>query len=100
MAAFIAWLKSKNITTHTIAALGISAAGLITFDPQVQQFVLTLLKAHPALAGDIIILAGIVAKYSHSSSPAGTVANAKAIMALPNAPTAAQVDSASQNPTR
>ena len=47
-----------------------------------------------ALAGDIIILAGIVAKYSHSSSPAGTVANAKAIMAQPNAPTAAQVDSA------
>ena len=89
-----AWFRSKNITAHTVALLAASAAGLITFDPQVQQFLVTLLKAHPAAATDIILLAGIVAKYSRSSSPAGAVANAKAIMANGNAPTAAEISAA------
>ena len=73
----IAWFKSKNITTHAIAAFCISAAVFITSDPQAQQYLLELLKAHPALATDIVLMAGLIAKYSHSSSSAGTVANGK-----------------------
>ena len=90
----IAWFKSKNITTHAIAAFCISAAVFITSDPQAQQYLLELLKAHPALATDIVLMAGLIAKYSHSSSSAGTVANARAILANGSAPTTAQVDAA------
>jgi hypothetical protein len=92
----VAWFKSKNITAHSLAAILITAAGIVTFDPQVQQFLVDLLKAHPVLASDIILFAGIVAKYTHSSSPAGTVANAKEILAQPDAPTSSQVDAATQ----
>ena len=36
MNAFIAWLKSKNVTSHSIAVTVISAAGLIMSDEQVR----------------------------------------------------------------
>lgn len=91
---FIAWLKSKNVTTHTVGALCITLAGLITLDPQVRDFLLLLFKAHPALGSDIVLLAAIIAKYSHSSSPAGTLATARAIQSAPDAPTSAAVDAA------
>ena len=91
---FIAWLKSKNWTAHTVAAFCISAAIFISSDSQAQQFLLDLLKAHPALAADVILLAGLIAKYSHSSSPAGTLAGARAVMDEPNTPTPAQVNAA------
>jgi hypothetical protein len=91
---FVAWLRSKNITTHTVAALALAAAGAITFDPQVQQILVALLKGHPTLVADIVLIAGVIAKYSQSSSPSGTLANARAVKDAPNAPTSAQVDAA------
>ena len=91
---FIAWIKSKSILAHSVAALCLTAAGVITFDPQVQQLLLALLKEHPADASDIILLAAVVAKYSHSSSPAGMLVAARDIKDSGDAPTAKQVDAA------
>lgn len=89
-----AWLKSKNITAHTVAGLAITGAGIITFDPAAQHFLIELLKAHPVAASDVILLAGIISKYSHSSSAAGTVATAQAIEASDNPPTQSAVEAA------
>ena len=89
----VAWLKSKNWTTHAVLALALPAAGIITFDPQAQQLLVDLLKSHPALAADIILLAGVIAKYSHSSSQAGTLANARNIEATKSIPSA-KIDAA------
>lgn|SRR5208283_1745283 len=94
MNVIIAWLKSKNITAHAIAAALITAATIIATDSQVQDFLANLLKAHPAIAAQIVALAVIIAKYNHSSSAAGTLARARAITANGDAPTAAQVDAA------
>ena len=95
MNAIKAWFLSKNITAHTVAAVLVSAAILISSDQQVQQFLVDLLKAHPALAADVLLLAGIIAKYSRSSSAAGAMATARNIAAQPDAPTSSQVDAAS-----
>jgi len=35
MTAFLAWLKSKNVTSHSIALGAFALAGLITKDAQV-----------------------------------------------------------------
>jgi hypothetical protein len=90
----LAWLKSKNWTTHTVGAACISAAIYISASQQAQQFLLDLLKAHPALAADAILLATLIAKASRSSSPAGTMAAARAIRADGDQPTTKQVDEA------
>ena len=95
MEKLAAWFRSKNITAHTIAVLAVSAAGLITGDQQVRDFLIELFKAHPVMATDIIMAATILAKYSHSSSAAGTLATARVINDSPDAPTAAAVDAAS-----
>ena len=94
MNAILAWLKSKNISTHTIAVALIAAATIISSDQTVRDFILTLFKDHPIIGTDLIALAGIILKYSHSLSDAGAVANAKAILDKPDSPTVAQVDAA------
>jgi hypothetical protein len=98
MQEFLSWLRSKSITSHTIAVAAIAAATLITTDQQLRDFVLELFKAHPVIGTDIIALAGIILKYSHSSSPAGTVATATAILASPERPTAGEVLAATVKP--
>ena len=97
-AKFTAWLKSKNWTAHSLAIVGLTAAGLITGDPQVRNFILEIFKAHPTLGADIVILAGIIAKYSHSSSAAGKVAVAEEILASANPPSPAAVAAATVTP--
>ena len=89
------WFRSKSITSHTIAVALLSIAGVIAGDKQVQDFLVSLLAAHPGAAAEIISVAVIAAKYSRSSSPAGTLATARDIKDSGNAPTAAQVDAAS-----
>jgi hypothetical protein len=91
---FIAWIKSKSMLTHSVAAFCLTAAGVITFDPQVQQLLIALLVNHPKLVADIILLAAVVAKYSPSRSPAGTLVAARDIKDSGDAPTAKQVDAA------
>ena len=92
----VAWLRSKNFTAHTVAALCIAAATLITTDPQVQQVLVSLFREHPAALADITLLAGLIFKYTRSSSDAGTMATARDIKASGNAPTSAEVDAATQ----
>jgi hypothetical protein len=92
--ALIAWIRSKNITSHTVAVASIALATIITTDQQVRDFILGLFKDHPAIGSDIVLLAGVILKYAHSSSPAGAVAESRAVLAKPDAPTAAQVDAA------
>jgi hypothetical protein len=67
MNSIITWFKSKNITSHTVLAGAIALAVLITTDQQAQSFIVSILQAHPVAASDIILLAGVVAKYSHST---------------------------------
>ena len=78
MNAIAAFLKSRNITSHSIAVVLLAAATAITADEQVRSFLLQILVAHPKLAADILLLAGIVFKYSRGSSPVGAVGNVEA----------------------
>ena len=94
MNAILAWLKSKSITSHTVAAAAVALSTLIMTDEQARDFVLKLFAAHPKIGTTIVALAGIILKYSHSSSPAGTVATAQQIVAAPDPPTQAAVDAA------
>jgi hypothetical protein len=98
--SLVAWLKSKNITAHSIAVGAIALATLYTTDQQVRDFVLALVKDHPKIAADISLAVAVILKYSHSSSDAGTVANAKVIEASPNPPTATAVEAATPKPTQ
>ena len=54
----------------------------------------TTLAAHPQVASLIVLASVAIAKQSHSSSDAGTLATARAIRAAPDTPTVAQVDAA------
>jgi hypothetical protein len=94
MNKLIAWLKSKNVTSHTVAAISISAATLITTDQQARDFVQVLFKAHPSVIPDILLIAGIILKYSHSSSPAGAIVAGGKALDAPNAPTPLQIAAA------
>ena len=94
MNILIAWAKSKNWTTHTVIAAAIGLAGLIAADPAIQDWIKTTLAAHPQLASLIVLASLAVAKNSHSSSDAGTLATARTITSSGDAPTAAQVDAA------
>jgi hypothetical protein len=92
--SIVAWAKSKNWTTHTVIAAAIGLAGLIAADPAIQDWIKTTLAAHPQIASLIVLASIAVAKNSHSSSPAGTLATARDINAAPNTPTSAEVDAA------
>lgn len=94
LAGLVAWLRSKNITAHSIAVGAIAFATLYTTDQQFRDFILTLVKDHPKIAADLAMGVGIILKYSHSSSDAGTVANAQTIQESPNPPTATAVQAA------
>ena len=89
-----AWFVSKNITSHTVAAFVVIAATAISTNQDLQQFVLSLFKAHPALGADIVLFSALILKYSPSSSPAGALAKARTIVASSTAPTASEVDAA------
>src|ERR1700677_596826 len=78
-----ACFKSHTITSHTIAFAAITLAGLITTDEQVRDFLLSTLKAHPKLASDIVLLAGIILKYSRSTSVQGAAQNVVADAGVP-----------------
>ena len=84
MGMILAWIRSKNVTAHSVAAIGILIATVITSDQTVRDFVMQLFHNHPAMGTDILVLAGIILKYSHSSSAAGKVAVAKAILDSPD----------------
>lgn len=99
-AGLVAWFRSKNITAHSVAVLAIGAATLYTTDEQFRDFVISAFQNHPKILADITFAVGIILKYSHSSSNAGTVANAITIQSSPNPPTATAVQAAQVSPEK
>lgn len=97
MNALMAWFKSKNITSHTIALAAISAAGLITSDEQVRSFLVGAFAHHPKIATEIIAVAGIILKYTRASSPVG--AEKEVVADVVNDPNATAVIAANVKPT-
>jgi len=89
-----AWFKAHNWSTHSIAVVLAGLATLIVTNPQAKAFVLQFFKNNPDLGTAIVTLAGIYVAYKTSHSPAGIMAESKAIQAQPDAPTAAEVDAA------
>lgn len=67
MNSIIAWFKSKSISSHTVMVVLLALAGLVTTDAQVQELLKQLLAAHPAIMADVMLVAGIILKYSHST---------------------------------
>lgn len=65
---------------HAIAMFGMAVASIITTDQQARELLVAVFKNHPTLAADILVFAGIVCRYSHSSSPEGTLATARKII--------------------
>jgi hypothetical protein len=82
MNSILAWFKSKNFSSHAVTVVLVSLAGLITYNQQVQTFIVSTLQAHPALASDIILLAGVIAKYSHSTTQAKLPVDGTATLGL------------------
>jgi hypothetical protein len=80
MNTILAWLKSRNITSHTITAFLVAAAGLIVGDQQVRSFLMSTFSAHPKIAAEIVAAAGIILGYSN---PVGPAAAPKAALEAP-----------------
>ena len=98
---FIAWLRSKNVTTHTIGVAIITFAFAYDSYAPLRDYIGTIFTGYPVvvtrigeLAANIVAGVTLWRNYSHSSSPAGTLATARTIQASPDAPTAAAVDAA------
>ena len=96
-----AWAKSKNITTHTIGAAIITFAAAYDSSPALRSYIANVFVGYPMVVGKIGVLcanigAGVALwlKFSHSSSAAGTVANANVILASPAPPSPAQISAA------
>jgi fructose-1-phosphate kinase PfkB-like protein len=97
---FCTWIKSKNITTHSVGAALLAFAIAYTESSWLRGQIGILFVGHPVIitklgiiAGDTVIVAGIWAKFSHSSSPAGVVEAARSAAAK-DASTTVQADAA------
>jgi hypothetical protein len=93
-AKIAAWFRSKNVTSHSIAVAAVAFATLYTTDDQFRNFVIALFQNHPKILADISLAAGVILKYMHSSSPAGTVGAAQVIQASNKPESQAAVDAA------
>jgi hypothetical protein len=101
MQTILAWLKSKNITTHTVGGFIIAFAVAYNSSPQLRDYIGTLFTGFPVVVSKLGILCADIAagvalwrNYAHSGSDAGVLARAREIQSKPDAPTAAQVDAA------
>ncbi len=99
----VAWLRSKNITTHTVGGFIVAFSFAYTASPALRDYIGSLLVEYPVVVTKIGVLAvdivgGVTLwrNYSHSSSAAGLLANAREIVNNFNitTPTAAQVNAA------
>lgn len=98
---FLAWLKSKNITTHTVGAAIIAFASVYDTVPEVRNYIGQLFVGYPVVVtkfGELMLnisaAAALWRNYAHSTSAAGAMARANAIKDAPDTPTSAQVDAA------
>ena len=63
----LSWLKSKNVTSHTVAGVVTAACLAYVGDQQVRDFVNGLFEHHPKILGVITASVALWLKYSHSS---------------------------------
>lgn len=75
----IAWLKSKNITSHAVVAGIVVLATALTTDTQVRDFFIEQFQSHPKIVAFVISLAGIIFKYSTSRTSEAVVKDAVVI---------------------
>lgn len=80
MSIVLSWLKSKNLNAHATVAVILALAGLISGDPTVQTILANLFKNHPEQVTLIIAIAGVILRYSKSSTAASTVSQAQALV--------------------
>ena len=92
MNAIVTWLRSRNITAHSITAASIALAGLIVSDEKVRTFILNLFVQHPKWGSAIVLIAGIIVNNSNPQTAAAKVATAKQVLAQPDAPSAKAVE--------
>jgi hypothetical protein len=71
----VAWLKDHNFSSHSIAVLIVSAAGLIVGNQQVRSLIVGALSDHPKWATAIFGVATIILTYKRSDSTSGAAAN-------------------------
>lgn len=98
-----AWLKSKNITSHSVAAFVIGFCVLYDSSPEVRQYIAGLFVGYPIVVTKLGIavthILGAVAiwtKYSHSSSITGTLTRAAALAPAESTQSMQQKDEAKQ----
>ena len=97
----VAWMKSKNITVHTLGLGIVGFAAAYDSSPDLRNYIGTVFTGYPVVVtrlGELTanIVAGVTLwrNYAHSSSPAGIVAASRDVLDSPNPPTAAQIDAA------
>lgn len=76
MNALLAWFKSRNITSHTVA---VGIAGFFTLysaDQAFRDVVLKLVEHHPEIAAALAAAVGIWTKYSGAHSAQGVLQEA------------------------
>jgi len=81
------WLKSKNISAHSTVIVILAIAGYITNSQTAQTWLLNNLSTHIVFATGIISLAGIIFRYSKSSTAQSTVQQAQQLLGLITTPT-------------
>ena len=82
MKKLLAWLRSKNITTHTVGLAIITFACLYDSTPELRNYIGTLFVGHPVVVtqlGTLLtnIAAGVALwrNFSHSSTAMARLAN-------------------------
>jgi hypothetical protein len=98
MKDLVAWLKSRNISSHSIAVGAVALCSLIMTDETIRNFVLNLFAEHPKIGTAIVTIAGIILKYSPARTPAAIVGEAQKIVAAPNPPNQTEVNATKGTP--
>jgi hypothetical protein len=98
---FAAWMKGKNITTHSVGAAIVAFAVAYNASATVRDYIGTALVGFPVvvtkigvLSADIVGAVTLWRNYSRSSNAAGILATARAVNDNPNGPTVMEVNAA------
>ena|SRR3569833_147130 len=69
----VKWLRSRNITSHTVAGVITLIAFTYISDTEVRSYVTELLQNHPKIIAFITWVFVMWLKYSNAHSPIGTL---------------------------
>jgi len=96
MNAITAWFNAHSLSTKVIIAGILALAPVVAYNTTVQAQLAIIFKSNPQIVSVIVALATIILTIYSPKSDAGVLAHANAIKDQPDAPTAAQVDAATQ----